>query len=227
MAEALAQRGYLATSVTDIIQGAEIEGRAFYRLFDGKQAALLGLHEEAFHHAMAATAGGFFGGANWPERIWEAGRAFSAHLEQNPTLARASLIERHAGGPAPRRRAEALVEAFTLFLREGSEDQAVGERPSSLALEAISAATFELVYLQARSGPEMRVAGLLGNLTHISLAPLLGASRASELIEALSEDERAREKQRASGAGTSRFARGGRSAERQATGGARNRGAQH
>ncbi len=228
MAEAVGRRGYLATSVTEIIQLAEIEGRAFYRLFDGKQAALLGLHEEAFHEAMAATAGGFFGGASWPERVWAAGWALSAHLEQNPLLARASLIERHAGGPAARGRAEALVEAFTLFLHEGHELRPGSEPPSPVALRAISAAAFELIYLEARRGPEMRIAGLLGNLVHVALAPFLGSARASELIEGLIEEERTGgEIPPASWEGRSRLTRYERSAERPTAGGARNRGAQH
>jgi len=182
-AEIVQKDGYIAATVAEIIKLAGVDGRVFYSLFADKQDAFMAVHELGFQHTMAVTAGAFFAGASWPQRIWEAGRAFTQYLEQNPTLTHASLIESHAGGPITVQRFEDLTSAFTIFLQEGYQYQPQSTPPPRLALEAIAAANFEIVYRQARKSTNPKMAGLLPHLTHICLAPFLGSTRANELID--------------------------------------------
>jgi AcrR family transcriptional regulator len=177
------QRGYAATTVADIARQAELSPRAFYRSFADKQGAFAALHEQHFRALMGVTAGAFFAEEDWPARIWAAGRAFSLYLEQNPTLARTSFIESHAGNPVSLPRIEELVGAFTLFLQEGYQYRELGVPPTALALDAIATTIFELNYRYTRADRVHELGALIPHGAFISLAPFLGSEGANGFIE--------------------------------------------
>ena len=190
-AEAVRVHGYLGASVAEITRLAGVDGRAFYRLFNDKQDAFMAVHELGFQRTMAATAGAFFAAESWPRRIWEAARAFTQCLGQNPSFSHVSLIDSHAGGPETVQRFEDLMAGFTIFLQEGYQYAAGpdGRGPSALALEAVAAANFEVLYRQARSDTAAMV-GLLAQLSYMSFTPFVGPASAGELIDELIAGER-------------------------------------
>ncbi len=189
-AEIVARDGYAAATVTQITRTAGVDSRVFYRLFASKSQALTAAQELLFRHLMAATAGAFVTGESWPERLWEAARALTQSLEQNPTLSYVSFIESQAGTATSSHRSEDLVNAFTIFLQEGCRLLAADSEMSdwacsSLVQEAIVMCVFELGYLHAREcGPHDAdgISGLLAHVVFVCLAPFLGAVRASEFI---------------------------------------------
>jgi AcrR family transcriptional regulator len=186
-AEVVQANGYLVASVTRITRAARVGGRVFYELFADKRDAFMAVQELAFQSAMAVTAGAFFAAEDWPQRIWEAGRACTEHLEQNPTLAHAFVVESHAGGPEAVQRFEDLLAGFTIFLQEGYQyaPRRAAPPPSGLVLQAIAGANLELLYRQARSRGTAAMTGALAQLTYTCLAPFVGSRRSSELVEAL------------------------------------------
>jgi AcrR family transcriptional regulator len=193
-ATVIAERGYLSTSVAEIIRAAGVDQRVFYSLFSDKQDALMAVHELGFQRTMAVTAGAFFAAQEWPGRIWEAVRAFTQGLDQNPSFSRLALIESHSGNPETVQRLEDLMAGFTIFLQEGyqyetSNGRGHGRGPSPLALEAIAASNMELLYRQART--HKQVAAQLPAIAYGCLAPFISPSRADELIDELIESERA------------------------------------
>jgi len=176
-------KGFTATTIADITSTAGVDNRVFYRVFHDKQAAFLALHELLFRHIMAVTAAGFLAGASWPERIWEAGRAFAQYIEQNPTLAHASFVDSHAGGAEVLLRVEQLVGGFTIFLQEGFRHEPSSRSPSPVALQAIATTVFELDYAEVRARRVGQLSGLLPHASFISLAPFLGAAGANQFID--------------------------------------------
>jgi AcrR family transcriptional regulator len=184
-ARASVEKGYAATTVAEIAALASVDGRVFHRLFRDKRELLEDLFELSFQHVMTVTAGAFFAADDWPSRVWDAGRTFAQCLEQNPTLAHIAFIETYAGGQHAARRAEGFLNAFTLFLRDdsGHGPQPVDERgrgltpPSRVALDAIAAAIFEIVYRQVRASPTPELSGLLPHVTNLTLAPFLGSDQ--------------------------------------------------
>ncbi len=189
-AEILANGGYGAIRITEITARAGVERRAFYSLFADKSDVIRGIHELSFQRTMAITAGAYFSAGDWPGRVWAAGRALTQFLEQNPVLARASLLESYAGGPSVVERVDELTRAFTIFLRGG---YLKGEGPSEVSLEAIAMSVFEIGYRRARSSSIGKVEGLaelLGHLTHICLAPFMGSAEANRQIARVSSVER-------------------------------------
>ncbi|HEV3047030.1 MAG TPA: helix-turn-helix domain-containing protein [Solirubrobacteraceae bacterium] len=190
-AELIRAHGYGETSVAAITRAAGVDGRAFYRVFKGREEAVAATHAFFFQNAMAVAAGAFFAFEQWPRRVWEAGRTLLQLLAQNPALTHACVVEGHAGAPASVRRLEELQAGFTIFLQEGYRQQPPDgvEAPSRVALEAIAHANFELIHRQARSDPHA-LAGLEGRFAFTCLAPFLGAARAGELVEELRRQPR-------------------------------------
>lgn len=182
--DVIREGGYSALTVAGVAQAAGVERRAFYRLFADKQDALTAVHEFIFQNVMAVTAGAFFAAEEWPQRIWQAARAFTLYLDQNPGFTRMAVIESHVGRPDTVQRHEDLLVGFTIFLQEGYQFQPRRQQspPSRVELEAVAHANFELLFRQARSA-NPNVAGLATRLTYISLAPFLGTGRTRELIE--------------------------------------------
>jgi AcrR family transcriptional regulator len=178
------ERGYTAATVSEITRLAGVDGRAFYRLFADKQEAFSAIHELGFQYLMAATAGAFFAGKSWPERIWEAFRAISQSIDDTPTFAHVAFVEAYAVGARGIQRVEDSHIAFTIFLQEGYRHQREDVAPPSrLALEAIITTIFEIVYLQTRASPTPETAGLLAYFVYLCLAPFIGVAAANELID--------------------------------------------
>jgi len=192
-AELVQRQGYAATTVTEIARLAGVDGRVFYRLFASKQQALAEVHELLFRHVMAATAGAFVAGEDWPTRLWEATRACTQCLAQNPTLTYAAFVEGHAAGAPGGRSVESFVHAFTIFLQEGyrspsPQGRPTPRRPSTLELEAIVTAVFELGYRHARGPDEQDLTGLVDHIVFLALAPFLGVCAAEDFLRGVTPD---------------------------------------
>jgi AcrR family transcriptional regulator len=180
----LAERqGYTATTIGDITKLAGVDGRVFYSLFVDKQDAFMAVHELGFQRVMDVTATAFFAGATWPERHWEAGRAFAQFLELNPLVTNVGFVEAYAVGPGAVQRLEDSHGAFSMLLQEGYQHVSPQARPPRLVLEAIITTIFETVYQRARADGELSLSGLVPHLTFLVLAPFLGAEQASAFVE--------------------------------------------
>ena len=183
-ARVVQERGYAAATIKEITRVAEVKPPAFYRLFGDRQDAFSAIHELGFQYLMAASAGAFFAGGDWPERVWEGFRAATQSVDDTPAFAHVGFVEAYAVGPRGIERVEDSRMAFTIFLQEGYRDERASDPPPSrLALEAIITTVFEIVYLKARASAKPKTAGLLGHIVYLCLAPFLGAELADELID--------------------------------------------
>jgi AcrR family transcriptional regulator len=187
------ERGYTAATVGEITRIAGVDGRAFYRHFKDKQEAFGAIHELGFQYLMAATAGAFFAGDSWPERIWQAFRAATQSVDDTPTFAHVAFVEAYAVGPRAIQRVEDSRLAFTIFLQEGYRHLREGDSPPSrIALEAIMTTIFEIVYLQARASAQPRTAGLLAHIVHLCLEPFIGDEATNAFLEQKAHEQRER-----------------------------------
>jgi AcrR family transcriptional regulator len=172
------EKGYTASTVGEITKLAGVDGRAFYAMFSDKQDAFMTVHEVGLQQVMDVTASAFFVGASWPERIWEAARAFTQLLESNPLITQVGFVEAHAVGPGAAQRVQDSHVAFAIFLQEGYLHVAKPPPPTRAAVEAIVTSVFEIVYQRARAGAKPKISGMSGHITFLCLAPFLGAGAA-------------------------------------------------
>ncbi|HEX5852493.1 MAG TPA: TetR/AcrR family transcriptional regulator [Solirubrobacteraceae bacterium] len=178
------QKGYLATKVADITTLARIDGSAFYRHFADKQEAFSAVHELGFQHVMDVTAEAFFAPEGWPRRSWEAGRALTQLLQDNPLVAHVGFVEAYTVGSSAVQRIEDSHVAFVFFLQEGLVQRPESPPPSRVAMEAIVAAIFEIVYIKVRQPGEPEIAAMLPHVAHMWLTPFLGIEEADAFIDA-------------------------------------------
>jgi AcrR family transcriptional regulator len=180
MAEAVAEKGYAATTVADVVARAGVSRRTFYEHFSDKEDCFLAAYDAGVdlllgHLVEEATAAE---GLGWPERARRGVRAYLDVLAAEPAFARTFLIEVLAAGPrALARRAEVharfvdLLRAQTALARE---DHPGLREPPPEAFAAIVGGVNEVVSDWVREGRGDRLAELEPALTWFQLA-LLGA----------------------------------------------------
>lgn len=180
------EEGYSNVTVSDIVSAASISRNVFYEQFSDKQEAAIAALQDGFERAFASTAGSFFDGESWPERIWKIGERLTEHYLSHPADAYLSFVELHAIGEEAVRLAHERLRVFTLLLEEGYSLRAarLPEEPPlpRLVSEALVATVLELGYRQApHRGAKVRPV-LLGQQAYMCLAPFIGAEAASKLV---------------------------------------------
>jgi AcrR family transcriptional regulator len=99
MAEVMAEKGYAATSVTDVLRKARVSRETFYQQFSSKEDCFMGAFEAAVEIVLDRAR------ATPPqkgpplERFGRGLRAYLDALAAQPAFARLFLIEAYAAGP--------------------------------------------------------------------------------------------------------------------------------
>lgn len=99
LAAAIAERGYAATTIADIVRHARVSKRTFYEQFPDKESCFLTSYRLASDQVLALIATAVDERRPWSEQISAATRAYIGALEANPDMTRAFLLEIHAAGP--------------------------------------------------------------------------------------------------------------------------------
>jgi AcrR family transcriptional regulator len=182
-AAAVRDKGSTEVSVAEIVAAAGLSREVFYAHFHHKQDALLATQHLGFEQLMAACASAFFTpGNSWPERVWQAGSAFTGFVVAHPGASRIGFVEKHALGRAGARRADEFVMAFTVFLREAQHQSESPGNISEVLCEAIGAVIMEIVGAHIRRGRAGELPGLLPVIAYTVLTPFLGRQAADEFV---------------------------------------------
>jgi len=112
MAEAMAERGYVATPVAEIIRRAGVSRETFYQQFASKQDCFLAGLEQAMDVLRAAMGEALSGDGGPIERFERLLGIYLDALAGDPATARLFLIEIYAAGPDVARRRAELQEQF-------------------------------------------------------------------------------------------------------------------
>ncbi len=185
MAMAVAQEGYGATAVADVIAGAGVSRKSFYEHFPNKEACFLAAYDasvdELFAHIEAAIAD-----EDEPFAAAEAGtRAYLERLAQRPHLARTFLVEVLAAGDRALERRAAVHARFATYL-EGfyaAMRAALPELPVLPAhrFRACVGATNELVAEHLRTRGPATLPELADAVSDVQVGLLLGHDVAARL----------------------------------------------
>jgi AcrR family transcriptional regulator len=165
MGEVVAERGFAATSISEVLRRARVSRETFYEQFSSKHDCFMGAFEEAVEVILAnmlATTGGSGGSA---ARFDRGLRAYLEAIAAHPTQARLFLIEVYAAGPeALRRRAELQCRFVDLI------DQTLGARTRGdrFANEALVAAVSALVTARLADGQVEAIRKLHGPLIELA-----------------------------------------------------------
>ena len=135
MAQMVAEKGYAATTVADVVERAGVSRRTFYEQFTDKEACFLGAYDAGLAAVLGrvgdavevnATAG-------WRERARVGVEAFLALLASQPAFAQALQVEVLTAGPAALDRRTGMLVMFGGIWRNVHE-RARAEEPALPAL---------------------------------------------------------------------------------------------
>jgi AcrR family transcriptional regulator len=170
----VADCGYAAMSVEDIIAYAGVSRRTFYEHFVNKQQAFLAAYDLVVHQVLAAVSRESARGAGWPERVRLGIGALLVLLAEEPTLARVCIVDVLAAGPdALARRADAM-ERFREFLVPDELAGVRGFAVPPLAAETAIGGIYEVIFDRVLRGQIGALPSLLPELLHAFLLPLAG-----------------------------------------------------
>jgi AcrR family transcriptional regulator len=165
MAAAIAEHGYAATRLADVVAHARVSRRTFYEHFEDKEECFLALYVALCDHLLEVIADAAAAEARWDERVGAAIRAYLSVLTSQPALSRAALMEIQAAGPRALELRLRVQGRFADQLRElvdlGRTTDLPAMRPLSPRLAAaITGGVNELVLLEFARGDAADFEGL-------------------------------------------------------------------
>jgi AcrR family transcriptional regulator len=148
----VAEKGYNAATIDDIVRAAGVSKQTFYEHFADKLDCFLAAYEvasdELFEHVRAAQDAP----AEWAERTRAGIHAYLRWLAAEPALARVFLIEIAAAGPEALERRERMRDRYAERLRELQVSDGVPDE----IFHAVVAAADDLVVRRLRAGHDLR-----------------------------------------------------------------------
>jgi AcrR family transcriptional regulator len=146
MIEAIAEDGYPATRVADVIARAGVSRKTFYEHFANKQECLLSTYDLVAAEALRRVESAYHEAEGWPGRVEAAIRALFEAAIENPGALRLSLLEVAAVGPAGIERRERTAARYESFIREAFELAPGRGQLSPTALRAIVGGLSRVLY---------------------------------------------------------------------------------
>jgi AcrR family transcriptional regulator len=119
MAEAMAENGYVHTSVADVLCRARVSRETFYQQFSSKQDCFIAAYEQAASTILASLRRASREQGTSLERFERAIGAYLDALAAEPAFARLFLLEVYAAGPAAIDRRAKLQRRFADLMAEG------------------------------------------------------------------------------------------------------------
>jgi AcrR family transcriptional regulator len=176
IAETVAQRGYAATPVAEVLKTAGVSRRTFYEQFADKEDCFLAAYDAIVRLCTERMVAGYHAGATWEDGIALAYDALLGTLAAEPEFAHLGVVEVLAAGPRALARREAALRRFARFIDFTRERAEATATPPTLVGQAIVGGIHELVYSRIVRGEATQLPQLTDELLHYTFM-LLGVPR--------------------------------------------------
>lgn len=175
IAELIAEQGYEATKIADIVSRAGVARKTLYDNFDGKEALLLASFESSSSELRKAVENECEEApGEWRAKLQAGLAALLGFIEERPSDARVCMVEALSATPASAARYDAAVVRFVELLKQAAP------RPGAKAM-ALPATTEEslvggiawVLQGRIRGGETAGILELLPELTEFAVSPYL------------------------------------------------------
>jgi AcrR family transcriptional regulator len=123
MVASVAEHGYEATRVADLLEVSGVSRNAFYRLFDNKLHCFLATMDAIVDSVGAEIIGVYLDhGGEWRERLAATLDATVATIVAQPATARVYYVESHAAGPLAVAKVEGMADRIEELARQALEE---------------------------------------------------------------------------------------------------------
>ena len=178
LAAVVAEKGYPAVTVAEIVERASTSQRTFYEHFANKEEALLAALDAGSAQWLANTLPAFRRAQDWEHAVRGAYDGMFAFGIEEPEYSRLGAVEMYAAGKRALETRDRIMAPLEALLEPGYE---FAPDTPPIAAEAIGGAIHALAYDQVKAkGPE-RLPELVPMSAYLTLAPFIGAERAYEL----------------------------------------------
>lgn len=168
-----ATKGYESTTVGNILEEAGVGRETFYELFDDKRTCMLAAHAILVDDLEAKVRAAYTEPGSWVDRVRNGLTAVLDWFSKDATVARFTLIELTAVGPAARTRFQADFGRFVTLMDEGLDGDAA--RPDLAQATSLAVgATLARVYGEVVLDRSAELPSLLPELVYEVLVPFLG-----------------------------------------------------
>lgn len=181
LAEAVAEKGYAAVTLTDIVKQAKVSRRVFYANFESKEQCFLAAFEVVVEHLHELVAEAAAPVDDWPGQALAATRAVLAFLASEPDLARLCLVESRGAGPAVTARFNEAAGEIAPLLARGRAERPEGERLPDSTEDSTIGSLVSLLHRKVAAGEAEQLENLLPDCAELVLLPYLGPAAATRL----------------------------------------------
>ena len=164
MIELVAECGYGALTVRELVRTAGVSTRAFYRHFDGKEDCLLATHELIVRRSARRVIAAQRGCTDRREQLRLAVDAFGKGIARNPKAARLALVDTFAIWPAALVRMQRTVRAFEAMINASSRRVPNGTATSPLLVKGIVSGFERVARARVLAGSERELPQLADEL---------------------------------------------------------------
>ena len=178
---AVAERGYAAATIDDVVRGAGVSKQTFYDHFADKEDCFLAAYETASEELFERVREAHESHDDWLDRTRAGIVAYLRWLAADPALARVYLVEVAAAGPHALERREALRDRYAELMRERRVD---GQpRLPIEVFHAVVAAVDDVVVRHIREHGAEELPALEPVLLYLQTALLAGPDAAAKSAE--------------------------------------------
>ena len=178
LADEVAEKGYRAVTVADVVRRAGIARNTFYDNFSSKQDCFLATLDYALEEALRRIVDAATEVESWQMRVRAGVAAFLGYVASEPALARTCLVESLSAGPESLQRYEESLQKFLPLFRIGRKVSPRGDQLPPTLEEAIAGGIFWIIYNRIVLGETEQIERLLPELVEFALTPYIGAEAA-------------------------------------------------
>jgi AcrR family transcriptional regulator len=173
MAGVVADKGYAAATVADVVREAGVSRTTFYDLYSSKEECFLETYRHGVDVLIDAVRAAVREAGDWRAQLRAGVRAYLRMLAAEPRFARTYLIEIHAAGPAALEvRGDALRRFAKRYAAAARAATRTPPRPDALLI--LCAGTEQLCAERVRAGEHARLGELEDVFCSCAEAVLLG-----------------------------------------------------
>jgi AcrR family transcriptional regulator len=175
------ERGYVKTTVRDVVVAAGLPQAAFYEHFSSKKQCLTAAYDAFLERMVEEAQQAADDGEEWPLRVKEAIAAGLSFVAETATRARFFAVEAPAAGPIIFERYIAGMSRIVFLLRSGREHYPNAAELPELTEQVLVGGAACLVSSALLSEEHTRLPSLEVELVEIMLTPYLGREEAKRI----------------------------------------------
>jgi AcrR family transcriptional regulator len=180
MVELVAERGYRATTVRQVLERARVSRANFKRLFSGKRDCFLQAYEELSERFSEHVFAAFEGEKEWRDGLRAAAYAAAHWIGEHPHEVRYATIETMAAGEFAVERREATLRRFVDLLDAGREQLDEPDSVSRAMAVGVVGGILGMLTKNLRRGVQARPEDFVPELMFLAVRPYLGHEAARE-----------------------------------------------